>query len=105
MKISNRIIAAGLLALLAVPVFADDANTSAQGTSVDRPDRGDVVNARLDAKGDRINARLDARAANQADKGHYRNAARLDAKGNRIDRHLDRVGNRIDRRVDRRRGN
>lgn len=74
MKTFNKMIATCMLALLAIPVLAGNGNATDQGTGVEHPDRGDVANARLDAKGNRIDSRLDAK------------------------------GNRIGRRVDRRRG-
>ncbi len=62
MKTNANLIAAGLLALIAIPAMAED--------------RGDRANQRLDARGERINEHLDARGE--------RINERLDARGERI---------------------
>ena len=83
------------LGLALVPnVFAD----------ADGIDRGDKINARLDARGERINDRLDERAATAAAAGHEHRAQHLDARGDRIEGRLDRRGDRIDNRSDHRHG-
>ncbi len=65
-------------------------------------DRGDRMERRWDHRGDVIDARLDARAAHQDALGHEQRADKLDRRGDRIDARYDRIGQHRENRFDRR---
>jgi len=65
-------------------------------------DRGDRMERRWDHRGDVIDARLDARAAHQYALGNQHRANKLDRRGDRIDAKFDRIGERRENRFDRR---
>jgi hypothetical protein len=69
---------------------------------VQAADRGDRMEHRWDNRGDTIDARLDARSSRQASLGHAQRAIALDHRGDRIDARYDRIGQRRENRFDRR---
>jgi hypothetical protein len=88
------------IAVLSGPVLAQDAPSDE--AAVQRPDRGDRIERRLDRRGDVVDRKLDRKARRADANGHERRAHHLERKGDRVDRKLDRRGRQIDRRVDRR---
>ena len=97
MSISGTVL---MLALLAGPVLAQPTADAEPG--IERPDRGDRVERRLDRQGDAVDHRLDRASRRAAANDRERAARRLDRRGDVVDRHLDRRGDRADRRIDRR---